>query len=308
MYDAGASGCFDVLAVNDYMLWSGPTDRRLQPLTINFSRPIYLRDIMVANGDASKPIWISEMNSNAVPNDPQIQGVGAYGQVTLEQQARYAQLAYQRIMEEWPWLGVANFWFFKRASDAEREQSWYYFRMVEPDFTPLPVYGAMKTFSSELTPTLYPGLHQEGHWALSYEGDWRDVDDEHAMFGVLRRSTEAGALLRFTMEGARLALVAAGDEAQIEVRVADAAPRRITIDQSAPQAVTLLRTLRTQRSVVSIRLLSGALEVDGLQVRDPWRPPAWLVLALVALALVATLGAILRAVDPSVKGQRQLRG
>jgi hypothetical protein len=178
---------------------------------------------MVANGDASKPIWISEMNSNAVPNDPQIQGVGAYGQVTLEQQARYAQLAYQRIMEEWPWLGVANFWFFKRASDAEREQSWYYFRMVEPDFTPLPVYGAMKTFSSELTPTLYPGLHQEGHWALSYEGDWRDVDDEHAMFGVLRRSTEAGALLRFTMEGARLALVAAGDEAQIEVRVADAA-------------------------------------------------------------------------------------
>ena len=30
----------------------------------------YIRDIMVANGDAAKSIWISEMNSNAVPNDP----------------------------------------------------------------------------------------------------------------------------------------------------------------------------------------------------------------------------------------------
>ncbi|MFN2108794.1 MAG: hypothetical protein ACK2UI_03970, partial [Anaerolineae bacterium] len=141
MYDAGASACFDVMAVNDYMLWSGPTDHRMRPTQgqVNFSRPLWVRDVMVANGDAHKPIWISEMNSNAAP-----EGIEArYGRVTLEQQARYAPLAYERIQREWPWVGVTTVWFFKRASDSERDQPFYYFRMVEPDFTPLPIYESL---------------------------------------------------------------------------------------------------------------------------------------------------------------------
>jgi hypothetical protein len=76
MYDAGASACFDVMSVNDYILRSGPTDRRMRPLTINFSRPVFVRDLMVANGDAHKPIWISEMSANAVPADRSIAGRG----------------------------------------------------------------------------------------------------------------------------------------------------------------------------------------------------------------------------------------
>jgi hypothetical protein len=38
-------------------LFSGPGDRRLnEEDRINFSRPIQLREIMVKNGDANKPI------------------------------------------------------------------------------------------------------------------------------------------------------------------------------------------------------------------------------------------------------------
>jgi len=59
MYDAGAGSYFDVLAMQDYGLWSGPTDRRMQPRVLNFSRPLYLREIMVKNGDAAKSIWIT---------------------------------------------------------------------------------------------------------------------------------------------------------------------------------------------------------------------------------------------------------
>jgi hypothetical protein len=51
------------------------------------------------------------------------------------------------MREEWPWMGVACFWFFKRADDSEREQPMYYFRMVEPDFAPLPVYRAMQAYA-----------------------------------------------------------------------------------------------------------------------------------------------------------------
>ncbi len=61
MYDAGAAPYFDIMAMQAYGLWSGPTDRRLHPRVINFGRPQFVRDLMVANGDAAKPIWISEM-------------------------------------------------------------------------------------------------------------------------------------------------------------------------------------------------------------------------------------------------------
>ncbi len=149
MYDAGAGACFDVLAVNGYGLRSGPTDRRMRPMIMNYGRNQWIRDIMVANGDAEKPIWISEMNWNPVPGPeevPDIAGRYNYGQVTEEQQARWVPLAYERARLEWPWVGVINYWYFKPASDYERNQSFYYFRMVEPDFTPLPVYEAMRAY------------------------------------------------------------------------------------------------------------------------------------------------------------------
>jgi len=141
MYDAGAGQCFDIMSAQAYGLFSGPTDRRMRPRNVNFARPMYIRDIMVQNGDAHKPIWISEMNWNTVPD-----GVAdkRFGQVSLETQARFLPLAYERIRTEWPWVGVASTWFFKPASDAEKDQAKYYFRMINPDFTPLPVYDAMK--------------------------------------------------------------------------------------------------------------------------------------------------------------------
>lgn len=160
MYQAGAGACFDVLAVQGYGLWSGPTDRRLRPTTINFQRHLYLRDVMVANGDAHKPIWISEAGWNPVPNDPAIADLERYGRVTMEQAAAWAPLAYQRAAEEWPWIGVIAWWYFKRADDSERGQSWYYFRLVEPDFTLTPVYQALKAYmTGERPQALGAGRH-----------------------------------------------------------------------------------------------------------------------------------------------------
>ncbi len=150
MYDAGAGNCFDILSMQGYGLWSGPTDHRQRPTMINYARNVLVRDMMVQNGDQDKAIWISEMNWNPVPDEVLTQGV--YGQVTVEQAARYAPLAYQRAEEEWPWIGVINFWFFKRASDVEKDQEWYYFRMAEPDFTLLPVYTTMQEYISQNPP------------------------------------------------------------------------------------------------------------------------------------------------------------
>ena len=145
MYDAGAAAWFDVMAAQGYGLWSGPTDHRMQPRVMNFGRPQYVRDVMVANGDSHKPIWISEMNWNTAPEDVEAR----YGRVSLEQQAAYLPLAYQRIREEWPWLGVANVWYLKRATDVweQNRQPEAYFRLLAPDFTPLPVYNSIREYT-----------------------------------------------------------------------------------------------------------------------------------------------------------------
>ncbi len=287
MYDAGAAACFDVMAVNDYMLWSGPTDRRMRPLNINFSRPIYIRDLMVANGDAAKPLWISEMNANAVPDDPpfEIVGWGSYGQVTLEQQARYAVLAYQRAMEEWPWVGVVNFWFFKRPSDAEQGQAMYYFRMVEPDFTPLPVYEAMREYTANLVPTLYPGVHQEDHWGLAYAGEWETVASEASSpLGAYRRAEEPGSVLAFVFEGAGVTLLPGPGRGEIEVSVDGGRPRRLSLDG---RAVRLASGWRRERREVVVTVTSGEVSVDRLTVHPTLVSAALVSAALFSAALLA---------------------
>ncbi len=185
MLDAGAGDCFDVLAMQGYGLNSGPTDRRMRPTTVNFARPLYIRDMLVQNGHADKPIWISEAAWNPVPEPDEVPEIDArynFGQVTEDQAARYMVGAYQRQQAEWPFTGVMFYWFFKRATDLETHQSFYYFRMVEPDFTPLPVYDALRDYTASLTPTLYKGVHQADHWALNLPDGADVVEVDGAQF------------------------------------------------------------------------------------------------------------------------------
>ena len=116
---------------------------------MNISRHQFARDLMVQNGDAQKPIWISEMNWNAAPEDVSPD----YGRATLEQQARYLPLAYERIQTDWPWIGVANAWYLKRATDewVQARKPEAYFQLLAPDFSPLPVYESMRTYIQETT-------------------------------------------------------------------------------------------------------------------------------------------------------------
>jgi hypothetical protein len=71
-----------------------------------------------------------------------------FGRVNDEQQARYAVEAYQRAQEEWPWADVVNYWFFKRATDLEKDQPSYYFRLLEPNFTPTLAWHSLGEYAS----------------------------------------------------------------------------------------------------------------------------------------------------------------
>jgi hypothetical protein len=271
-----------------YGLWSGPTDRRMRPRVLNFSRPLYIREIMVHNGDADKPIWLTEMNWNAPPPDLPDR---PFGFVTPEQQARYAVLAYQRAQQEWPWMGVINFWFFKRATDTEQDQAMYYFRMVEPDFTPLPVYQALKEYTHSAEPrVLYPGVRQEDHWALEYAGLWEARSDSTAEAGSYRYTEDPQATLTFTFEGGELWLKPGPDRNGVFSYSLDGGAKE-SISFAAGEALQLAHSLPGERHTITIRADSGPLSVDSITVAKEAPATPWLALgaAVVAFGLLAVL-------------------
>lgn len=205
MYDAGAGGSFDVLSTMAYGLISGPDDRRADPWRdVNFSRPQLLREIMVRNGDAAKPIWISELGWNALP--PDFPGEPMYGRVTDNQQARYTVRGLERIRQEWPWVGVVNLWYLRQPGNWLPAQQEYYFRMVDPDFTIHPVYQAVADFIAK-SAALERGYRQDDHYALRYSAGWTERSDIRASLTAYRQTATPGSTLSFTFRGTDLDLV-----------------------------------------------------------------------------------------------------
>jgi len=270
MYDAGVRDYFDVMGVMAYGLWTGPMDRRTSPDRTNFSRPQLIRDIMVRNGDAHKAIWATEVGWNALP--PDFPKTPNFGRVTLEQQARYAVEAYERAQREWPWMGVMNYWFFKRATDAEIDQTFYYFRMVEPDFTPLPVYDAISAYANK-SPVMHVGYHQEDHWAIDWHGSWRQEENRSAALGRFTVGENPGDTLDVTFDGTSLYLVT--------VRAPGMGALLYSVDGAPDSALALSSNMMYERQVIinlatgledgehqlHIRVASGPVVIDGLVVQ-----------------------------------------
>lgn len=306
MYDAGAGDCFDVLSVQGYGLFSGPTDRRMRPTTINIARNLYIRDMMIANGDADKAIWISEAAWNFVPDADEVPDIAnrtAYGQVTPEQAADYAPMLFDRAEREWPWVGVINYWFFTRPDDSWANRPEYYFRMVEPyydpaadpPFPPLPVWDSLRDYMQNHTPALHQGIHEAGHWAVTHQIDEIIADDE-ATFGEALRTTGA----TFT---------ARGTDVMLRWRAGDADSVRVTVDGEARELdaagadwarVTIHASTLPETVTITLEAAGGDLLLDTITVLDRTYQNAF------GYALVAFTGGLmlLIAVITGIRGRR----
>jgi len=225
------------------------------------------------------------MNWNAVPPGSGISP--NFGQVTLEQQARYAPLAYQRAQAEWPWVGVNAFWFFKRAGDAERNEAWYYFRMAEPDFTLLPVYESLKAYMHE-TPVMYPGFFQEDHWAVSWTGAWQDTPLTTAVLGAVKTTSEPSAAATFVFDGTDLVVVThQGPQAGTLTFRIDGGPEQ-PLDLQAPTERgpvyhSAAQGLADGKHTVTITNTAGTNALDGFIVRRAPSRTGWLLVGLLGV-------------------------
>src|SRR5581483_4984456 len=101
---AGAKNSFDALAAHPYGFAQSPNAPRVEN-GLNFARINDLHDILVANGDASKPIWITEFGY------PTEQPEGYQDRVVTEaQQAQYLGLAYDETRDELPFVQIFTVW------------------------------------------------------------------------------------------------------------------------------------------------------------------------------------------------------
>ncbi len=285
LYDSGGGECFDVLSAQGYGLRSGPSDRRLRATSVNIARHAYYRDIMVRNGDAHKPIWLSEAAWNATLDaalpPEQISLYGNYGNVTQAQAADYMPMLYDRAQREWPWVGNIMYWFFTRKDPFEANQAFYYFRMVEPDyqpdkptFSPLPVYASVSEYIRGQEPVLYRGRHQAETWQIQPAGN--PIADESARFG---KAVLFAAPLEFSVSGTSL-------DIRWRPEVSGSAWRVSHIPLSAQLA-----------SKQAISFGAGPLVVDEIAVYDRGgnRWLAWLALGMAfALLLLGAFGLGLR--------------
>jgi polysaccharide biosynthesis protein PslG len=301
MYQAGAGDCFDILSVQGYGLNSGPTDQRMRPTIVNVARNLYIRDLMVANGDAHKAIWISEAAWNYVPTREANPGITEprtlYGQVTPQQAADYMPQYYQRALEDWPWVGVVNYWFFSRAHDHEANQPFYYFRMVEPyfnpenalPFEPMPVYYTVRDYLLNLQPTLYPGVHQaEGHWALTNDGD--SAADPDAQFGRVQQADT----IRFEAEGTDAVLRIAGAGTVTITDANDDTIADVAFNHTVLRDLTLDLGRTADRYTIVISGDNVALDAVTLIDRTFQNVYPWVVVAVIGalMLLIAVIGGL----------------
>ncbi len=136
MYDAGAAAYFDALAIHAY---GGrfPPDDAAAPDRLNFARAELIRQVMVRNGDAAKPAFITEAGWNDHPHWTRA--------VRPAQRITYSIRAYQKALEDWPWCQAVALWAFRYPRPAVGYQNYYTF--VQSDFTPRPIYLEIQRYA-----------------------------------------------------------------------------------------------------------------------------------------------------------------
>lgn len=136
MYAAGAGAAMDALAVHAYGLRFPPEEPPARDV-VNFRRTELLREIMAANGDAGKPIYITEMGWNDSPRWTQA--------VKPLVRVDYTLRAFEWAEQNWPEVRAACVWAFRYP--APQRSYGDYYTLVTPDFALKPIYEAIKVWT-----------------------------------------------------------------------------------------------------------------------------------------------------------------
>ncbi len=128
----------------------------------------------------------------------------------------------------------------------------------------MPVYGALSDYLTSLTPTLYPGVHQETSWQLVYTGVWDTMLDDHAVLGSYRTTSDPEASVALTWEGRTLTLIPGPGQGVVRVKDAQGRSRDLSLDGNP---VTLHRALHVTPRRITLTRIAGDFTLDALHIR-----------------------------------------
>ena len=143
LYDHAAGETTDIQAAAAFGMEhepENPPDARV----LNFRRVELIRKLMVEFGLADVPVWLSAYGWNAAPSDFDSTRL-TWRRVPEREQAAWTVEAVDYGLQQWPWIGVFGIWFFRQPFELlGPNNAAYFFRMVDPDFTPRLLYRAVQ--------------------------------------------------------------------------------------------------------------------------------------------------------------------
>ncbi len=136
MYDADFASYYDILSVHSYGLGFAPGEPPA-PDALNFRRVELVREIMEKYGDGDKPIMITESGWNDSPRWTRA--------VKPATRIEYTIGSYDWAEKNWPYVDAVCTWAFRFPAPLYTYGDYYSF--VTPDFTPRPIYDAVKEWT-----------------------------------------------------------------------------------------------------------------------------------------------------------------
>lgn len=244
LYDAGVADSFDVVAVKPYGFDTDGEDRRVETAVLNYSRPVLIRELMLANGDGNKAVWAGNWGWNSLPDDWNGQP-SIWGATTAEQQAAQTVAAFERAQREWGWMGVMFLENWEPNAPAD-DPAWGFSIANRPAATAITGMHADQSAN-----VAYPSFHlaQEDGTGQSFTGGWEF-------------SPEFGADSSETAEGEppdTVTVTFYGTELALRVRRADYRARfYVTVDGQPANA------LPRDENGTNIVLTAASPEIDEL--------------------------------------------
>ncbi len=220
LYALGAAPYMDAVAAKPYGFNTSPDDRTIRDDTLNFSRIVALREIMIQHGDGAKALWASAWGWNNLP-DNWTGSPSIWGSVTSDQQVSDTLAALDRADREWPWLGGMIVQEWQPAAPATDPQ--WGFALMDPQGNPTPLWTALAQHSQPTS--AINGLYFPANPFARYSGVWT-FSDLGADIGWVQDSQ-----LNFTYRGSDLALLVRQDNyvaflyATVDGQAANALPR-----------------------------------------------------------------------------------
>lgn len=140
-YDAGASGCFDVMSVHSYQAPAdSPPSQDDSGEVWNLRNLDEVRDTMIENGDRL-PVWITEFGWSVHDNEPDTEPWRRG--VDEDTQSLYAAEALTLLGDQFPYVDVA-FWYKDAVNVTNSDEHQQGYAMLDEDLRPRRVWHTFR--------------------------------------------------------------------------------------------------------------------------------------------------------------------